>query len=195
MPKQPNDDREPPRFAEFDPRDLPDPDFTVPDSVEPEVGWRTWATPIALPKFGVPPKLYSASHDYYWVPRQEGVATCSRCKDNVPGEDHDHGCGFYAARNLEHLTQLGYEHHGQFPALARMGFGSEQAVRVVGECSLWGKVIPASQGWRAQKAYPKTLYVEWEHRHLIGPLAESYGCEVILRTMLKLDSLLKGAGI
>jgi hypothetical protein len=187
------DDREPPRFEEFDPRDLPDPDFTVPDSVEPEVGWRTWATPIALPKFGVPPKLYSASQDYYWVPRQEGVATCIECKNDVPGEHC--GCGFYAARDLEHLTQLGYERHGMFPALSRMGFQPEQVVRVVGEVLLWGKVIPAAQGWRSSKAYPKTVYVEWEHRHLAGPLAESYGCDVLLRTMLKLDDLLKGAGI
>ena len=193
MPRGPMDDREPSPFQEFDPRDLPDPEFRVPDFTEPAVGWRTWATPVTLPKFGVAPKLYSASQDYCWVPRQEGVATCRSCKNNVPGEGCY--CGFYAARNLEHLTQLGYERHGMFPALARMGFGPEQVVRIVGEASLWGKVIPAEQGWRASKSYPKVLYVEWEHRHLAGPLSESYGVPVLLRTMLKLDALLKGAGI
>jgi hypothetical protein len=193
MPKQPFDDREPSPLEAFDPRDLPDPDFSVPDFVVPEVGWRTWATPIKLPRYGVPPKLYSASQDYYWVPRQEGVATCTRCKADVPGEGCY--CGFYAARNLEHLTQLGYERHGQFPSLAKLGFKPHEVIRIVGECSLWGKVIPASQGWRASKAYPKTLYVEWEHRHLAEPLADSYGVPVLLRLMTRVDEVLKGSGI
>ncbi len=46
----------------------------------------------------------------------------------------------YAAKNLEHLRQFGYEGRG-----------------IHGEVYLWGTVVEHELGWRAQFAYPKSL--------------------------------------
>ena len=49
-------------------------------------------------------------------------------------------CGVYAAKNIEHLRQLGYEGRG-----------------IRGEVHLWGTVVEHEFGWRSQFAYPKSL--------------------------------------
>jgi hypothetical protein len=48
----------------------------------------------------------------------------------------------YAAKNLEHLREIDYE---------RLG--------IHGEVYLWGTVIEHRLGWRAQFAYPKSLFL------------------------------------
>jgi hypothetical protein len=54
-------------------------------------------------------------------------------------------CGVYAAKNLEHLRQLGYEGRG-----------------IRGEVHLWGTVVEHELGWRAQFAYPRSLVLPHE---------------------------------
>lgn len=179
MPKAPFDPESRPDLP-FDPRDLPDPDFRAPDAVGLALGWRAWGTPIRLPRFGVAAKLFSVTwRDYYWVPRQHGVARCEKCGDDVPGEDCS--CGFYCAKTREHLESLGYE-WGKIREDGR--------VCIMGEVANWGKVIEGTQGWRAQKAYPVRLYVPFEARHLVRPLRESYGVPVLLRTALDKNRIL-----
>lgn len=51
-------------------------------------------------------------------------------------------CGVYAAKNLEHLRQIGYTQRG-----------------IHGEVYLWGTVVEHKLGWRAQFAYPKSLFL------------------------------------
>jgi hypothetical protein len=51
-------------------------------------------------------------------------------------------CGVYAAKTIEHLHRCGYKKFG-----------------VHGEVYLWGKVVEHERGWRAQFAYPKTLFL------------------------------------
>jgi hypothetical protein len=51
-------------------------------------------------------------------------------------------CGVYAAKNVEHLRQFGYENRG-----------------IHGEVYLWGRVVEHKLGWRAQFAYPKSLFL------------------------------------
>jgi hypothetical protein len=51
-------------------------------------------------------------------------------------------CGIYAAKNIEHLRQFGYEGRG-----------------IHGEVYLWGTVVEHRLGWRAQFAYPKSLFL------------------------------------
>jgi len=51
-------------------------------------------------------------------------------------------CGIYAAKNLDHLRQTGYERYG-----------------ICGEVYLWGSLVECEFGWRAQFAYPKALYL------------------------------------
>jgi len=49
-------------------------------------------------------------------------------------------CGIYAAKNSEHLRQIGYAEGG-----------------ICGEVYLWGTVVEHKLGWRSQFAYPKSL--------------------------------------
>jgi hypothetical protein len=54
-------------------------------------------------------------------------------------------CGIYAV-------------HGPKQVLAAVGLEKTRAL-VVGEVSLWGRVVVARRGWRAEWAYPKRLFV------------------------------------
>jgi len=49
---------------------------------------------------------------------------------------------------------------------------------VVGEVSLWGKIIHHERGWRASCAYPRHLYVFAEDAMLAETLRERYGVPV-----------------
>src|ERR1019366_7578286 len=51
-------------------------------------------------------------------------------------------CGVYAAKDPAHLRQFGYEGRG-----------------IHGEVYLWGTVVEHKLGWRAQFAYPKSLFL------------------------------------
>jgi hypothetical protein len=170
------------RFAGIDPaRVAADQHFQAPDLIEAVEGWRTWEVDPDLPEFGVAPKLRSVTHrEYTWIPRQEARAVCAREPDcdhqvdsdgqpiGIPGENCM--CGFYAAKTLEHLQGMGY-----IGRVSRTG-----QVPVVGQLALWGKVIEGSQGWRAEKAYPVTLFVPFEHHRLARPLAKAFGVPVRL---------------
>jgi hypothetical protein len=148
--------------------------FRAPDLVGHMEGWRAWNVSAQLPRFGTAPKLYSVTHSsYYWQPRKLSRAICSQDPSHVPGEKC--GCGFYAAKDLDHLLTLGYSNYdaeasGQFC--------------VVGQLAMWGKVIEGSQGWRAEKAYPVKLFVPFEAHYLAKPLSDAYGVPVQLRNIL-----------
>jgi hypothetical protein len=51
-------------------------------------------------------------------------------------------CGIYAAKNIEHLRTTRYSQYG-----------------IHGEVNLWGTVVEHKFGWRAQCAYPKSLFL------------------------------------
>jgi preprotein translocase subunit YajC len=62
-------------------------------------------------------------------------------------KEHSGGCWCeslrgYAAKNLAHLRQIGYQERG-----------------IHGEVYLWGAVVEHRLGWRAQFAYPKSLFL------------------------------------
>jgi hypothetical protein len=79
-------------------------------------------------------------------------------------------CGVYASKSLEQLLTMGY---------AKCG--------IHGEVYLWGTVVEHELGWRAQFAYPKTLFLppdlipsdtkEMESR--LGALA-AYGTDIFI---------------
>ena len=147
--------------------------FQAPDIIGPVEGWRAWVVDIELPRFGVPIKLESAVHDFYWTPRKIAIATCESCGENVPGEFC--GCGFYSARNLSHLLTMPYPKYRN----------DEGTVRIIGKVANWGKVVVGTLGWRAQKSYPVTLYVPFEYaRTHAKPLEEAYGVPVLMRNWL-----------
>jgi len=135
----------------------------IPDLISPIVGHRVWRWDAAgLRSLNGKP----------WSPRQPLAAKCGAGNAHDADEPPylDCTCGVYAAKNIEHLRQLGYERRG-----------------IRGEVHLWGTVVEHELGWRAQFAYPKTLLLpsdlipsdtkEMECR--LGALA-AYGIDIFI---------------
>lgn len=109
----------------------------IPDGIEPLVGWRYWRADEGW--------LCSLNKLKTWPARRPLVAQCHLGMDHGPLPGEQCGCGIYAAVDLPTLKELVQ------PAL--------DSPIVVGEVSLWGKVIPAELGYRAEFAYPRRLWV------------------------------------
>jgi preprotein translocase subunit YajC len=118
---------------------------TVPDHISPVVGYRVWQWDAAGLK---------SLNGERWVAHQPLSAVCradrSRSISGLSKATHNSAelpcfncsCGVYAARTIKHLHQCGYKRFG-----------------VCGEVHLWGTVVEHERGWRAQFAYPKTLFL------------------------------------
>jgi hypothetical protein len=96
------------------------------------VGWRGWT--MYHPGF-------LASGNIVWLPGERNEAVCSA------GGDHEApqlgcSCGIYAFSQPYLVKEQGYYRQD-----------------LLGEVSLWGKVIEHERGYRAQYAYPKQLYI------------------------------------
>jgi hypothetical protein len=107
--------------------------MNVPDYISPIIGYRVWRWDDAgLRSLNGKP----------WSPCKPLAAKCGAGKAHDAHEvpQTDCTCGVYAAKNLEHLRQFGYEGRG-----------------IHGEVYLWGTVVEHELGWRAQFAYPKSL--------------------------------------
>jgi len=110
----------------------------IPDYISPLVAHRVWRWEETGLK---------SLNGELWFPGQQLEARC-----RVAPAAHHMGeganevphrkctCGIYAAKNSEHLRQIGYAYGG-----------------VCGEVYLWGTVVEHRLGWRAQFAYPKSL--------------------------------------
>lgn len=157
------------------------PGFEVPDIEGTVEGWRAWIVDRTLPPFGVDPKLRSVTHqDYVWYPQQTAEAVCSRHKggeDGKPSGDAKCSCGFYSAKSLKHLMQLGYHTYADYD--------NNQYVKVVGRVANWGQVTEGTQGWRSQFSYPVMLFVPYEAHYLAKPLMKAFGSKVRLLNFLK----------
>ena len=116
------------------------------DGTEPIVGFRAWR--LVLDPEG--PRLAPTTPRPTWPPREAPAATCSGTHTRLymvfdptakPHRCPDEGCtcGWHAAREASTLVRPGG------PAA------------VIGQVSLWGKVIEHARGWRAEHAYPARL--------------------------------------
>ena len=135
----------------------------VPDYISPIVGHRVWRWDAAGLK---------SLNGKRWPPGRPLAAICGagNAHDAHDPPHLDCTCGVYAAKDIEHLRRLGYEGRG-----------------ICGEVHLWGTVVEHELGWRAQFAYPKTLFLtpdlipsdtqEMESR--LGVLA-AYGTDVFI---------------
>jgi hypothetical protein len=120
----------------------------IPDYVSPVVGYRVW-------RWGTT-GLQSLNGEP-WLPGRPVEARCRaaaqgttvvRAKPTHGAHELPHSdctCGVYAAKTLEHLRQFGYERSG-----------------IQGEVYLWGTVVGHKLGWRAQFAYPKSLFLPFQ---------------------------------
>ncbi len=109
----------------------------IPDGIEPLVGWRYWRADEGW--------LCSLNKFKTWPAGRPLRAQCTLGMDHGPLPGEQCGCGIYAAIDLPTLKELVQ------PDL--------ESPLVVGEVSLWGKVIPAELGFRAELAYPRRLWV------------------------------------
>ena len=119
---------------------MSDPDarqLGIPDGIEPLVGWRYWRADEGW--------LCSLNKFKTWPAGRPLRAQCTFAMDHGPLPGERCGCGIYAAIDLPTLKELVQ------PDL--------ESPLVVGEVSLWGKVIPAELGFRAELAYPRRLWV------------------------------------
>jgi hypothetical protein len=119
--------------------------MSIPDYISPIVGYRVWRWVAAGLK---------SLNGEPWSPGKPLAAACraSNRRTTVGRAEAAHDandapqekcrCGVYASKSLEHLHTTGYERYG-----------------ICGEVNLWGTVVEHEQGFRAQFAYPKTLFL------------------------------------
>jgi hypothetical protein len=115
------------------------------DYISPIIGYRVWQWDITGLKSLCgepwhPDQPLAAACRVYNTGTIVGRAEAAHGGHHVPQADCT--CGVYAAKSLEHLHQFGYERYG-----------------IYGEVYLWGTLVEHEQGWRAQFAYPKNLYL------------------------------------
>ena len=109
--------------------------MSIPDYISPIIGWRVWRWDASgLRSLNGKP----------WSPGQPLAAKCGagNAHDAHEPPQADCTCGVYAARSLDHLRKIGLDRYG-----------------ILGEVDLWGTVMEHELGWRAQFAYPKTLFL------------------------------------
>jgi hypothetical protein len=127
-------------------------DPPVPDSIEPLVGRRCWG--LAETADGI--FICSGHSATIWPGDQPVEAACTRAHTS-PGKSCS--CGIYALAETEPWPYYSFEGPGY---------------AVWGEVLLWGVVIKGDKGYRAQFAYPKTLYLAHKDYDFVAPLRESY---------------------
>ena len=147
--------------------------FRVPDLFEHIVGWRAWR----VHDTGLHVRLvseYSPMHglsdwEAIWPPDRWHFAVCKHHEDDPTHEPPMEGCscGLYAANTPERLKELGY--------------GRYSDTRVLGAVALAGKVIPGTQGYKAERARPLRLWVPMDTKpKIVRALASTYEIEVEL---------------
>ena len=144
----------------------PDGDVLIPDYIGELLGWRVWHVRNAFSKEKA--TLHSLGtgghqHASMWKPGKVMEAYCAR-SHAVP--DKNCSCGFYSAKTEEHLLSMNY-HRG-------LDFDDPDEVLVIGEVLLQGKIIPGTQGWRAQRARPKSILVPYSRWKVANNLKERY---------------------
>jgi hypothetical protein len=117
----------------------------IPDYISPVVGNRVWQWDAAGLK-SLNGELWSANQPLSAVCRAatrnsiSGLARPAHDAAELPSLKCT--CGVYAAKNIEHLNRCGY---------------SKFAVR--GEVFIWGRMVEHERGWRAEFAYPKSMFL------------------------------------
>jgi hypothetical protein len=126
----------------------------APDYFEPIIGWRTWLVVQEGDGF----RLRSVVYDALWSPRSELAARCLHRTFSLPWRRRSEHrppargcrCGIYATREPEEAASY----------LEERSWADMFSIhRVIGTVSLWGRVVEYTRGWRASRAYPRTIYV------------------------------------
>ena len=138
-------------------------DVSAPDFHEPVVAWRVWRIFEDSRRY----VLMSLHHDVAWPAGAPLVAGCNRAssgallRHTAPGRECR--CGVYATR----LEDIDLETLWEFPR--------SFCPFALGRVSLWGSVVEAERGWRAQVAYPERIFLPargWLERRRAARAAE-----------------------
>jgi preprotein translocase subunit YajC len=117
----------------------------IPDYISPVVAYRVWRWDDTGLK-SLNGELWCAGRPLEATCRAAVPGIVFGCERPVHGAHElphpECSCGVYAAKSIEHLRQFGYEGRG-----------------IQGEVYLWGTVVEHKLGWRAQFAYPKSLFL------------------------------------
>jgi hypothetical protein len=131
---------------------------------EPIVGWRLWRVYDFERRGGVKePRLSAVGVHALWHPRVAAAAECDGGYHEAPWPDCE--CGFWAFKQKAAVEE----------AAKTYAQGCEA---VLGEVSLWGRVLECQNGWRAARAYPKTLTLLGGTRERADEIAALYGVPV-----------------
>lgn len=135
------------------------PKIVIPDLTTCIIGWRGWRVTTSGNEY----RLQGLGRDAVWEPKKPVKAECKRdtffsLLHGEPGpEPHDCpgkdcSCGVWAFRSLDEFKKMGE---------------SYSSTAVVGQVFLWGRVLECENGYRAQFAVPKELWVfDPEHESL-----------------------------
>jgi hypothetical protein len=158
-------------------------------SVEPVTGWRIWRVSreidrrrtahelavelLAAERRGetgavarlFEPRLRSLTELGFWPARERLTATCGRGAAHTAPQAACE-CGVWAFRAYEraYAELLAYA-HGATPVL-------------LGRVRMWGRLVEAEHGWRAQYAYPADLTVFGGDEDVATALEAAYGVPV-----------------
>lgn len=140
--------------------------MVTPDVIGEVIGWRVWR--VLHPREPAKIRLQSMGsggkqHAAIWTPNKIMEAFCSQ--PHVP-PTKTCSCGFYAARTREHLLSMHY--HSGFT------YDNPEDILVVGTVAMQGKIIPGTQGWRAQRVRPQTVLILPSRWRVLRPLQAAY---------------------
>ena len=108
----------------------------TPDYVGTLTMWRGWTISDD--------KLYAIGTSHAWEPRKAERATCKNCGTHAaPAKECT--CGYWGFKTIELLQEA------LVPYI--------DSVKVIGSVEIWGKVIECANGFRAEYAYPKELWL------------------------------------
>jgi|SRR5579875_1637796 hypothetical protein len=142
---------------------------SVPDFVEPLVGWRAWK--VWAPAFDSDscPGLTSIILNESWMPRRRIAAEhnfdlTARCRGLL---DLECSCGIYAFKDPDEAFAYAARVRDRF-----LGIANDVAL---GEVSLWGRVVECERGFRAEFAYPRHIYLPSTFSRFISVVRCAFG--------------------
>lgn len=150
------------------------------------IGWRG----VAVRDVKGRPRIFSPQvARLRWDPGETMVATChgvplDQCPHRLAGDKAPMttcSCGFYAARTRDHLLGLGYNRYST----------PDDPDHVLCEVAQWGRVVIASNGFRAEKVKLVRIYVPsdgiaWKRAALLKEDYGPFGVEVVMADTLNL---------
>jgi hypothetical protein len=128
----------------------------APDYAAPLVGWRGWLAVLVEDELRLRSPIYST----VWLPGEATSALCQlrerplglRVPRGHAAPDEGCRCGLYASGSPQTVASF-----VSAPTFSDQDLDLRQ--RVFGRVSLWGRVVVCERGWRAELAYPASLYV------------------------------------